>query len=382
MTPALSSSSSSSAAAASQRLFRCTASLRRTHAPHRSPSMSPPPRKLKLMAEIMVKAKYAVLEREDYDDVRCEKCRSGDRDDELLLCDKCDKAFHMKCVSPIVVRVPIGSWLCPKCCGQKRIRSFSQKKIIDFFRIQKCKDAESPYLSAQAIKHRRRLRSLVWQKKSRRLLSFLPSEDPDRRLKQMGSLATALTTLQMEFSDDLTYLPGMASRSANQAELEDGGMQVLSKEDIETFELCRTMSRRGECAPLLVVFDSCEGFTVQADGQIKDMTFIAEYTGDVDYLTNREHDDCDSMMTLLLAKHPSRSLVICPDTHGNIARFINGINNHTPEGKKKQNCKCVRYNVKGECRVILVAIRDIAKGERLYYDYNGYEYEYPTHHFL
>lgn len=198
----------------------------------------------------------------------------------------------------------------------------------------------------------------------------------------MGSLATALTTLQMEFSDDLTYVPGMASRSANQAEFEEGGMQVLSKEDTETLELCRAMSRRGECPPLLVVFDSCEGFTVEADDQIKDMTFIAEYTGDVDYLKNREHDDCDSMMTLLSAKDPSRSLVICPDTRGNIARFINGINNHSPEGKKKQNCKCVRYNVNGECRVILVAIRDIAKGERLYYDYNGYEYEYPTHHFV
>ena len=60
------------------------------------------------------------------------------------------------------------------------------------------------------------------------------------------------------------------------------------------------------------------------------MTFIAEYTGDVDYLKNREHDDCDSMMTLLSVKDPSRSLVICPDTRGNIARFINGINNHSP----------------------------------------------------
>ncbi|XP_022143539.1 probable Histone-lysine N-methyltransferase ATXR5 isoform X2 [Momordica charantia] len=320
MTPAFSSSSS----AAAQRLIRCT------HAPRRPSSMSPPPRKLKPMAEVMARAKYAVLERDDYDDVSCEKCGSGDRDHELLLCDKCDKGFHMKCVSPIVVRVPIGSWLCPKCSGQKRVRSFSQKKIIDFFRIQKCKDEEAPYLSAQAIKRRRRLRSLVWQKKRRRLLPFLPSEDPARRLKQMGSLATALTTFQMEFSDDLTYVPGMASRSANQAEYEDGGMQVLSKEDAETLELCRAMSRRGECPPLLVVFDSCEGFTVEADDQIKDMTFIVEYTGDVDYLKNREHDDGDSLMTLLSANDPSRSLVICPDKRGNIARFINGINNHSP----------------------------------------------------
>lgn len=59
------------------------------------------------------------------------------------------------------------------------------------------------------------------------------------------------------------------------------------------------------------------------------MTFIAEYTGDVDFLQQREKDDGDSMMTLLLAEDPSMSLVICPDKRGNIARFINGINNHT-----------------------------------------------------
>lgn len=71
-------------------------------------------------------------------------------------------------------------------------------------------------------------------------------------------------------------------------------------------------------------------FTVQADANIKDMTFIAEFAGDVDYLENRENDDCDSMMTLLLTSDPSKRLVICSDKRGNISRFISGINNHTP----------------------------------------------------
>lgn len=52
------------------------------------------------------------------------------------------------------------------------------------------------------------------------------------------------------------------------------------------------------------------------------------------------------------------------------------------EGKKKQNVKCVRFDVNGEARVLLIASRDIQKGERLYYDYNGYEHEYPTQHFV
>ncbi|KAL5555653.1 hypothetical protein UlMin_037889, partial [Ulmus minor] len=206
----------------------------------------------------------------------------------------------------------------------------SQKKIIDFFGIQKSATVNEKCTSSQdARKRKRRSGSLVLQKRRRRLLPFIPTEDPARRLKQMGSLASALKTLKMEFCDELSYGSGMAPRSANQAELEDGGMQVLSREDTETLELCRTMYTRGECPPLLVVFDSCEGFTVEADDPIKDMTLISEYTGDVDYIKNRENDDCDSMMTLLLATDPSKSLVICPDKRGNIARFINGINNHT-----------------------------------------------------
>lgn len=198
----------------------------------------------------------------------------------------------------------------------------------------------------------------------------------------MASLATALTATGAEFSNELTYLPGMAPRSANCSFFEHGGMQVLSREDTEALNLCKNMMAKGDWPPLMVVFDPVEGFTVEADKLIKDLTIITEYVGDVDYLKNRENDDGDSMMTLLCASDPSKSLVICPDKQSNIARFINGINNHTPDGKKKQNVKCVRFDVNGESRVLLIANRDIPKGERLYYDYNAYKHEYPTEHFV
>lgn len=89
-------------------------------------------RKYKTMEEILAKAKYAVVEREDYSDVKCEECRSGESEGEILLCDKCDKGFHMNCVRPIVVRVPIGSWLCPSCSGHPRVRS---RGILFYFGI-------------------------------------------------------------------------------------------------------------------------------------------------------------------------------------------------------------------------------------------------------
>ncbi|KAA8533576.1 hypothetical protein F0562_030990 [Nyssa sinensis] len=320
-----------------------------------------------------------------YSDACCEECGSGDKAAELLLCDKCDRGFHLFCLRPILVSVPKGSWFCPSCSNHKKVKysgfPLVQTKIVDFFRIQRSSESTQG-LSEDGQKRRRRASSLVMSKKRRKLLPFNSSEDHTRRLEQMASLATALTASQTEFSNELTYMLDMAPRSANCAALEQGGMQVLSKEDTETLNLCKNMMERGEWPPLMVVFDPQEGFTVEADRFIKDLTIITEYVGDVDYLTNRKNDDGDSMMTLIYAADASKSLVICPDKRGNIARFISGINNHSRDGKKKQNLKCVRFDVNGECRVLLIANRDIAKGERLYYDYNGYEHEYPTEHFV
>lgn len=62
--------------------------------------------------------------------------------------------------------------------------------------------------------------------------------------------------------------------------------------------------------------------------------------------------------------------------------FLTSWRSFCREGRKKQNVRCVRYNIDGEARAILVAIRDIPKGERLYYDYNAYQTEYPTQHFV
>lgn len=72
-------------------------------------------------------------------------------------------------------------------------------------------------------------------------------------------------------------------------------------------------------------------YRVEADDPIKAMTFITEYTGDVDYFRNRPHNDFDSYMTLLTFRDSLEGdgLLICPDKRGNIARFISGINNHS-----------------------------------------------------
>lgn len=57
-----------------------------------------------------------------YSDAVCEECGSGDAADELLLCDKCDRGFHLFCLRPIIVSVPKGPWFCPSCSSQKKLK--------------------------------------------------------------------------------------------------------------------------------------------------------------------------------------------------------------------------------------------------------------------
>ncbi|CAI6003068.1 unnamed protein product [Closterium sp. NIES-65] len=218
-------------------------------------------------------------------------------------------------------------------------------------------------------------------KLSRKLFPHRPVPDPERRLEQLRSLATALTAIGARFVDGLEYPFKAVPRGMNEPGREVGGMQVLSRENVGVLERCKEMWRDGAPPPLIVKHDPCQGFVVEADAPIADRTIVTEYGGVVDSMARRRHDPCDAMMGLLFTGRDKTDLVICPDEAANFARFISGINNHTKEGRRKINLRCVRFSVKGEARALLIATRRIAKGERLYYDYNRLVHEYPTMHF-
>ncbi|KAI4896516.1 hypothetical protein NFI96_029530 [Prochilodus magdalenae] len=50
--------------------------------------------------------------------VTCQMCRKGDNDECLLLCDGCDRGWHMFCLKPKVTEVPEGDWFCPTCVSK------------------------------------------------------------------------------------------------------------------------------------------------------------------------------------------------------------------------------------------------------------------------
>ncbi|XP_012845764.1 PREDICTED: replication factor A 51 kDa subunit-like [Erythranthe guttata] len=96
----------------------------------------------------------------------------------------------------------------------------------------------------------------------------------------------ALTSLNFEYINKLTYSPSMAPCSAYPSSFENAGsLQRRCRE---------ALYRIGELPHLVVAFNSLEG-----------------------------------MMTLLSSADPSKSLVACADRLGNISRVISGINNHT-----------------------------------------------------
>lgn len=49
--------------------------------------------------------------------------------------------------------------------------------------------------------------------------------------------------------------------------------QILSKEDREVLYNCKVMHKRGECPPLIVVFDSREGCGLVSFNTLHSLTF-------------------------------------------------------------------------------------------------------------
>lgn len=51
----------------------------------------------------------------DSESENCLICGDNDSPQETLLCDNCDHAFHMKCLSPPLTQIPATNWYCDKC---------------------------------------------------------------------------------------------------------------------------------------------------------------------------------------------------------------------------------------------------------------------------
>ena len=62
----------------------------------------------------------------------CEVCVRCDREDSMLLCDGCDKGYHMACLNPPLEEVPFGSWYCDNCFSSSDEESSENEEDVTF----------------------------------------------------------------------------------------------------------------------------------------------------------------------------------------------------------------------------------------------------------
>eukprot|EP00249_Psilotum_nudum_P009467 c21955_g1_i2 orf=40-687(-) len=80
-----------------------------------------------------------------YEDLVCKNCRRGDGEQEMLLCDGCDEAYHMYCLCPILVRVPKGTWFCPVCSKKDRIAGLAFSSFLSNVSLWVCPGRKEAY---------------------------------------------------------------------------------------------------------------------------------------------------------------------------------------------------------------------------------------------
>jgi PHD-finger len=48
---------------------------------------------------------------------RCMGCGEPTQGEQMVLCDGCQRGWHIFCLRPPLEGVPVGQWLCPRCTG-------------------------------------------------------------------------------------------------------------------------------------------------------------------------------------------------------------------------------------------------------------------------
>jgi len=344
------------------------------------------------------------LEYDPFMTVICEICRSSGDDSRLLICDKCELGYHMYCCKPIIAKVPVGDWLCKNCQPnvkdekksferrlEKMIGEEGRKKAASFLKLSDENPelfyTNHPNLAAwvEAKNDSKRKKKFTYKigryevdgfflsAKQTKDVNMWNLPEPPTTASGYVEVATRLAAACMEcgmteWSNDLVYR-GKASRRMNDATLDEVGS--MSQVNTSTYKMFKENMEKGMLPPLSVDYDPDQGFVVKATQDISDKTLLLEYTGAVTRIKDSGKSNSDSLMILLQTDSPKTSLIIDPSAIGNMARFLSGVNNNSVESRKRINVRTRRFQVDGECRVVLFSNRKIHKGERLSYDYNA-----------
>lgn len=71
-------------------------------------------------------SRHLVSSEEDH----CRNCQTNHVKDRLLLCDRCDAAYHTFCLSSPLSKIPTGEWFCPVCVSDPNFSADQSKRKI------------------------------------------------------------------------------------------------------------------------------------------------------------------------------------------------------------------------------------------------------------
>lgn len=75
-------------------------------------------------------AKSSESESEESEDEGCVVCDRSNKPTKMILCDSCDKPFHLFCLSPPLNTIPKGEWICDNCIVGNGYYGFKEEKHL------------------------------------------------------------------------------------------------------------------------------------------------------------------------------------------------------------------------------------------------------------
>lgn len=173
------------------------------------------------------------------------------------------------------------------------------------------------------------------------------------------SLHSALNAKKLVLCNDYVYIDceNNVSEALLSIETSKGNAKIIESDYFPSVE---------------VKYDEQMGYVVVATEDIPKNTFICKYLGDV-YKHTEARANNDSQLTLLDCGIKQNNLVICPEYHANLGRFLSGC-----KDKKKCNVEVKTVEINGKLTVIMFANRLIKKGQLLYWNYGP---DYPMEDF-